>query len=237
MPAILLLFRRTRLLGSLIAAAVMTNVLMLNLAFDISVKLFSGFLLFLSSLIISVDFNKLYSFFITEKTIELKEKWHPKINPKLYWSFKIILLILLVMNGLFPFVKSGNYNDDFAPRPYLHGAYEVEQFVLNGDSLAPLTNDKKRWRRIFIHRRSYFIVQNMQDKMKDFKLNIDKGKGLLILKDYDNSESQLNFQYSNKDSILIINGRLKGNEVSIIAQKLDLSKLPLSNPKFHWTVQ
>ena len=143
----------------------------------------------------------------------------------------------MVINGLFPFIKSGNYNDDSAPRPYLHGAYEVEQFVLNGDSLAPLTNDKKRWRRIFIHRRSYFIVQNMQDKMKDFKLSSDKEKGLLILKDYDNSESQLNFQYSNKDSILIINGRLKGNEISIIAKQLDLSKLPLSNPKFHWTVQ
>ncbi len=36
---------------------------------------------------------------------------------------------------LFPYVSSGTMNDDKAERPFLHGAYQIEHFTMNDDSL------------------------------------------------------------------------------------------------------
>ena len=44
-PAFLLFFKRTRMLGGLISFAVLLNVLMINIGFDITVKILSSFLL------------------------------------------------------------------------------------------------------------------------------------------------------------------------------------------------
>ena len=238
-PAVLLLFKRTRLLGAIISFAVMANVLMLNFGFDISVKIFSGFLLFASWLIISPNIGRLYQFFVLQKVSQL-QAWRPnfinKFQKRGYLLSKTLLLLLLLFNGLLPYLQTGVYNDDIAPRPYLHGAYAVESFVINGDTLPALQTDKIRWQRIFVHRRGYLIIQNMQNKMKDFKLLVDKNKKLLYLTDYEENQYNFQFHYQPKDSILTLKGSLRNNQIGLIAKQLDLSKLPLLNPSFHWTV-
>jgi hypothetical protein len=52
LPAVFLLFRRTALLGSLLAFAVMLNIVMLNFCYDVPVKLYSLNLLLLSMFLI-----------------------------------------------------------------------------------------------------------------------------------------------------------------------------------------
>ena len=63
LPALFLLFRRTRMLGAVISFTVLLNVLMINFGFDISVKILSSFLLFLSLVILAPYAKKLFSFF------------------------------------------------------------------------------------------------------------------------------------------------------------------------------
>lgn len=238
-PALLLLFRRTRLLGAIIGFGVMLNVLMLNVGFDISVKVFSGFLLFCAWLIISPDVRRLYYFFILQKALP-STLWQPMFvdSPKkqVYFISKTLLIGLLILNSILPYLQTGVYNDDLAPRPYLHGAYIVENFVFNGDTLTPLTSDKVRWNRIFVHRRGYFIVQNMQDQFKDFELLINKSKKILLLTDYDSIQYPFQFDYAEADSLLQLRGTWKNNRIELYAKRLDMRKLPLLNPSFHWTV-
>jgi hypothetical protein len=64
LPALLLLFRRTALLGSLIAFAVMLNVVMLNFCYDVPVKLYSLNLLLLSTFLILPDASRLFRIFV-----------------------------------------------------------------------------------------------------------------------------------------------------------------------------
>lgn len=62
--AVLLLFRRTRLLGALVSAAVLTNVVVLNFTYDVPVKLFSAHLLAMAVALIALDARRLVAFFV-----------------------------------------------------------------------------------------------------------------------------------------------------------------------------
>jgi uncharacterized membrane protein YphA (DoxX/SURF4 family) len=66
-PAVLLLFRRTTLLGALIMFVVMLNVFLVNVFFDVCVKLNSGIYTVLSMYILLQEFERLWNFFIANK--------------------------------------------------------------------------------------------------------------------------------------------------------------------------
>ena len=69
-PAFLLLWKRTRMLGAIISVGVLGNILVLNYSFDITVKLLSS-LLFLSSIyILSKYFNLLWSVLISNQNFQ-----------------------------------------------------------------------------------------------------------------------------------------------------------------------
>jgi hypothetical protein len=63
-PAVFLLFRRTALLGALTSFAVLLNVVMLNLCYDVPVKLYSLNLLLLSAVLILPESRRLLRFFL-----------------------------------------------------------------------------------------------------------------------------------------------------------------------------
>jgi len=64
-PALLLLFRRTALLGALMMFVVMLNVFLINIFFDVCVKINSGIYTALSFYLLLQEFPRLWSFFIT----------------------------------------------------------------------------------------------------------------------------------------------------------------------------
>ncbi len=66
-PAVLLLFRRTALLGALLMFVVMLNVFLVNIFFDVCVKLNSGIYTVLSMYLLLQEFNRLWNFFIANK--------------------------------------------------------------------------------------------------------------------------------------------------------------------------
>ncbi len=229
-PALLLIFPRTRTLGALIAFGVMVNVFMLNMGFDISVKLFSAFLIFLCLNVLSAEFRNLYLFFLSDLPIKRNLIGISRKNI----IYRSIIGLFLIINGMFPFLLAGNFNDDLAPRPDLNGAYEINQFVLNGDSLAPMINDKFRWKRIFVHRRGYFIIQNMQDKMTDYKLKIDETNNILEITDYRNFDLKYSFNIIRNGDSMSLKGNFIGKDIYLKAVRIDLKKLPISNNNFHW---
>lgn len=189
-PAILLLFRPTRLLGAIIAFGVMLQVVMINMGFDITVKCLSSFLLLLSSFLIYPHIPQLIAFFLKGKPAQLSfsdSLPFPKYPTKLYFLLKYSLVALILLETLYPFLLSNNWNDDKATRQPYHGAYQVENFWLNGESLS--CENTKTWKRVFFHRKSYFIIQNQQDKMQDYACDFDTISGKLSL--YDTNQEEI----------------------------------------------
>lgn len=66
-PAVLLLFRRTTLIGSILMFTVMLNVFLVNIFFDVCVKLNSGLYTVLALYILLQETRRLWTFFFTNR--------------------------------------------------------------------------------------------------------------------------------------------------------------------------
>ena len=235
---VLLFSRKTRRIGALFSFGILLNVVMVNFSFDISVKLFSLFLLLLSILLIIPHATSLKDFFLTGKPARRENVFItiPGKRKTIYAIFKTMLVLFLTWSVLSTYVLSGNFNDDRANRPKFHGAYEVVHFTRNGDTLPPLLTDKYRWQRAFVHRRGYFVIQAMNDQMKDYQLSVDTlSKTWKILDERTGGEEVLHYiELPNGD--LSISSMLSNDSVEILLKKLDLSKMNLMRREFNFTM-
>lgn len=221
---ILLLFRKTRLPGGLFSFAVMLNVVMINFSFDISVKIFSSFLLLLSVIIISPHIKRLYFFVVQEKVINItmySPVFSSLVQRRTYLTIKLFVLAIIFYNALAIYFISGNFNDDLAKRPLFHGAYDVKE-------------NASGWKRVFIHRRGYFIIQTQDERMYDFKLEYDTTGKKLILENYI-TKNKYEYPYAQNGENTLLLTKLTDSS-QIILEKLDLTRLPLLKNEFHWTI-
>jgi hypothetical protein len=237
--AILLLFRRTRLVGALFAFGIMVNVVMINFSFNISVKIYSCFLLLLSAIIIAPNIKRLYSFFINNNA-DKQENWKPVYSIRrtkwLYITLKSVILIWMISSILSEYIRSGHFNDDKAERIAFHGSYEIPVFVSNGDTLLPLTTDNLRWRRLFIHRDGYLIAQSMNDDMQDYLFESDTLHHTWTIQREDDGGIAV-FDYRQPDdNTILLSGTINGDSLFMQLDKIDLEQLPVMQKEFNWTI-
>ncbi|MEO6611415.1 MAG: hypothetical protein ABIT05_04760 [Chitinophagaceae bacterium] len=239
LAGILLLFRKTRLIGSLLAISILLNIVAVNLSYNINVKIFSCFLLWLALLVMAPAAKRLYNFFFTGNKMPAAA-WEPQyVSPvmsRVYITGKVLVIGYMLWCLLVVYIKSGNFNDDQATRPPFHGAYEVISFSKNNDTLPPLLSDTYRWKRVFIHRRGYFIIQFMNDDMQDYDLYCDTlKKAWYIQKTTDKTEAVLQYRQTT-DTTIRLTSKIGIDSLHIDLLRIDLSKLPLLQKEFSWTV-
>lgn len=232
-PALLLLFSRTRVLGLLLLSGVLLNVIFVNFGFDISVKLYSCFLLLLCILLLAAFFKDLIDFFILNKSATLLRMTGKNVivSTSVRYFIKAILIVFFFTESVLPYVQSGNFNDDNLPRMELHGAYEILKMQHQNKTT---TDFGKKIKRIFIHRHNYFILQYEDDTMEDFNLEIFPSKNEFILTNYDGDPIHVLYENSKENATLKLN--FSELDLIVYAKALPWKEMPLLQPLFHWTV-
>lgn len=229
---LLLLWGRTRLLGGLLALAVLANVLALNIGFDISVKLWSGFLLGLAGLVAGPGLRTLWAGLVVGR-------WVPPTRPprppgwqgRGVGALRGLLLAGLLLETAGPTLQSGSLNDDTAPRPALHGAYAVRPDGPPGPLAPPAgPHSAPLPRRLFVHRRGYLITQSPADEFRSYRLRY--APGCLLLRDEAGRPGEL--RYRRDSAGLHLRGTLGGpDSVRWLLRGLPWRGLPLLRPG-HW---
>lgn len=225
--ALLLCFHRTRPGGALLAFTIMINVVAVNFAFNISVKVYSSLLLLFAAWLCYME----------------RERWWRPLFAKTIAStsrqrlLSVAAVVIILLFTLFPYFQSGRYNDDAVIRPPFHGAYDVTVFIRNQDTLPPLITDDFRWRRVFIHRRGYLVTQMMDDHMQDYSFGSDTVNHEWLLQDPETGEENV-FAYSRPDTEgpLFISGVMKGDTITAMLQPADWKNKPLLGSPFTWTI-
>jgi hypothetical protein len=229
LPAILLLFKKTRNLGVLIAIGVFIHVFALNIGFDISVKFFVCFLL-LMSCFLAYPFAYNLWLFLSNQPVKKIPTSKPIVgNLKTKNWLKAILIVGICLESLYPFIKTGNFNDDLSPRPIYHGAYQVESVIKGIDTLSQQSVNLKR---IFIHRDNYLIFQDTNDQFEDFYFELNGSNTRMKVMDYNQQVKNYSISFNQKTQILT----LKNEQQQIICKALSWKKMALLQPLFHWTV-
>ena len=139
---VLLLFRRTSTFGTFYAAGVFTNVLAMNIAYDIPVKLFSLHLLIICLILLAFEYRRIINFFILNRNAENGNLYEIKFPKK--WMRIAALAGKLIFIGNFFFLEMHNGYNQYAQeklipdsKPIRSGMYDVTTYVLNGDTFPP----------------------------------------------------------------------------------------------------
>lgn len=235
---VLLIWRRTATLGAFIVIGVMTQVAMMNLMFDIPVKLFSIHLIVIAGVIFMTDIKRFTAVFIKNKPAESYDFYYP-INTKSFHkttrNLKLILLpIILVVGCILSYL--GNLNiSDVNHRPELYGIWETKTFVRNNDTVPPLVTDSHRWRYLLIERKDKAIVKTMTDKLVNHTFITDTLDNRISVYSQYGIKDSLNFQYTLENSkYLKLFGTLENDSLVITLIKKDLNKYPLKSRGFRW---
>lgn len=152
---LLLLFRPSIPLGALAAAGAFANVVLINLGYDVPVKLYSLHLFFCSAYLLAHDAKRLVGFFMLNRGGPPTRAWDPPFSigrlRYLRWGAKAMLLYFIL---IMPFVNGyARYKQNrivVATKPFAVGLYDVQKYVVNGVVVPPFVGDSMRWRDVVI---------------------------------------------------------------------------------------
>jgi hypothetical protein len=193
LPALLLFHRRTALLGAVLAAVVLANVVALNWCYDVPVKLYSTHLLVAALALLLPWRGPLWSLFVANRSCEppdlavVRVAW---LRATLTVAGALLvaahLLTLHVEHAAF---AAGQATKD-GPKPVLHGVWEVESMKVERPSADPAgvpafgevpPSDATRWRRLVIGsgRRAY--AEDLAGARIEFDYGEDLAAGVVTL--------------------------------------------------------
>jgi hypothetical protein len=151
---LLLLRRNTITLGLMIATGAFTNVWLINLSYDVPVKLYAMHLLLASVFLLVLDARRLIAFLVLNRAApgttayepHYRERWH-------HWAAASAKGLILIGVLVLPVINTyGRYRTmvDAPAGPIAAGVYDVPLFVRNGDTVPLLVADSLRWHDLII---------------------------------------------------------------------------------------
>jgi hypothetical protein len=236
LAATLLLFRRTSTLGALIGAAVMTNVFMLNMSFDIPVKQYSFHLLLGCAALAAFDAPRLLNVFIRQRVAEPRTHVDLFVTPRSRLVARVVGVALAF--GMITTQLHGNYRlfregGRGSPRGPLNGVFEVEQVVKNGQVQPGLLTDATRWRRLSVSGLAA-SVRFATDSLAMFRLATDTATHTATFSAGRNAP-KLVTAYAFPDSAhLTLRGRIDADSVEMTFRRRPESSYLLVSRGFHW---
>jgi uncharacterized membrane protein YphA (DoxX/SURF4 family) len=232
-PGLLLLFRRTTTLGALLGAATMTNVAVLNFAYDVPVKLFSLHLLTALIIIAAPDLRRLFNVLVLNRPVPAVTLREQPLTRRWAWA-KAAFIALLVGGNILGAYQSWYRFGPGAPRPEVAGVYDVESFALDGEARPPLWTDTTRWRRVLVSHRGFLVVQSMGDRNERFSYKYDEGARTLQLTGFGTKEA-FTLVATESDAGLVVEGPFRhGRQVRVELKKQPDRSFPLQTRGFHW---
>lgn len=230
----LLLFKKTSALGSLMAIAVLTNVLILNIAYDTLVKTLLAHFILIGFFILAPNIKRVFIFFVLNKPSALTTIPTPFHQNKFKWVAYSLKFIFI---GLFTFLCAKQFSEmaDAQTKTYyggIDGIYDIKEYYRNQERLLPLTTDTVRWKRIVINKFNYLSVQFMNDSILQYSIQPDSINKSIALSLWNDStfKSKLNYTLNNTGDYLF-EGVYKKDSIWFISRKVDLQTYPLLKDK------
>lgn len=229
-----LFFNRTKALGSLIVIGVMTNVVMMEFSYDVSLKLISIHLLLISFLVLSPDIQRIIDFFIFHKTISLTNSVN-NIDKRWLRISRVVLKSIIIVG----FTSSIIYtyrSVPSSPKSHLYGVYIAERFILNNDTANVSKVEENGWNKMIIDNDyNYTQIITIDDSTTYYKAIIDTTRQTLQLTVFNDTATKYLFVYREKPGdYLELSGKLNGDDVSITFKRKNIRKYRLVSRGFNW---
>jgi hypothetical protein len=237
---LLLVFRRTTLLGALVTAGVMTQVVMLNFCYDVPVKLLSSHLLGMAIFLALPDMKRLWDFFVLGRAItpapvrpRFKRRWLNWSLPSATAGLFLLLTFQTLMADYSAFAASGG----FSPTPRLHGVWDVVDVERDGQAISP--TDPARWSAVLIQNGGFGAAIGFKPgvgpaswKMVEI---VENARHMTLTDIQDTTIPSVTLTYDEPASgMLVLSGTIDGKNLRVTLRRAPPERLRLVNRGFHW---
>jgi hypothetical protein len=229
----LLLWRRTTTLGALIVFAAMSNVLAMNVSYDVSVKMLAGHLLLMSAILLAPELPRLVSFFVLNRPTEAvpvpafvgdlrRARWLAAVGS--------LYAVYAVGTVVWTNVSLGAYAHSGQPAP-LAGIYDVESL---GQSALQVTSgsDGGRWHRVAIEPTGFMTIRFSDDRTESYLTVADSnGNRLVVMRPSGSRDPRFDYRnyYIPFAKALIDEAAQRNSDRSVLAvERVDAARFRLS---------
>lgn len=246
--AILLLIPRTALLGALLALIDMSQVVVLNMTFDVPEKISSTHLLLMSLVLLAPESRRLLGVLLLNRTTDPSSTPYPfrtarsrRVAALAQVALGIWMAVALVLGGLHAW-KSGGPD---RPKPALYGIWSVSRYIRDGYPVPPLLDDETRWKKVVFDYPNAVTYQRMDDTLVTVPADVDAvghrirliagtaQAGYAVVERTRNPLGTLTFQQPAPDKA-VLSGELDGHQVTLVLDRIDPNRFPQRSTSFHW---
>ena len=235
---LLLVVPRTATLGALICLADMIQVFMLNMTYDVPVKLFAFHLVLLSCFLLAPDLRRLAGVLLTDRAIppsSSAQLFRGARANRIALAAQVVLGLWLVGMNVSAAREAWRTFGAGSRHSPLYGIWEVSRMSVDGQLRPPLLTDSGRWRRAIFDFPSGVVLQRMDDSFAYYPGSVSISDQMLVLTNRGDRNWSANFKFQRPvREQLILDGRMENHSVHIELQLTDRGKFLLVRRGFHW---
>jgi hypothetical protein len=235
LAGLLLTTRRTTLLGSLITLAAMTQVFVLNMCFDVPVKLYSLNYLILALVLLTPDLPRLIDGFFLGKAVAAMSL-PPCLGSARFDRLARALRTLLVVALVYGQVRGSHerWNDMYggAPAPVL-GRWELVSMEV--DKSEPAENDPMNWRWLDFSNRRHVRLAGPKPPTVFYSITWDTESKKLTFTKVRTPTWSATFRYDVPEpDRLELKGSMDGKAISATLKRAPAKRYALMDRGFNW---
>jgi hypothetical protein len=240
---LLLFLPRTAVLGAAVSLASMAQVLLMNMTFDIPVKLLSLHLLLMSLVLLAPYLRRLVNVFV------LQGACGPLTQPSLFtedrknrvatWIQVAIGMWVALSGGYDRWVVWQEQYSPSSPKSELYGIWDVQDFTVDGQPVPPLLTDENRWQRLVFDDPEAATYQRMDGELVPVNADFLPDGALELTAEADaTGGSERPFATfaiaQSAPDRLSLRGKLHDRAVAINLERVDPNSFTLRSRGFHW---
>ncbi len=243
LAGLLLLVPQLTTLASLITIGVMSNVLMLNLCYDVPRKIYSIQIILICTFLLLPQLRRLANLFVFNRPVEparelplfTSQQWNSSALA-FQIGFGVLVLGLASYQARMDEVQARTHLG-----PAFRGIWYVDDFVLDNVPHPALLTDKERWRHLVLDTPDVINLQMMDESLQQYSLHLDEQQNKLMFAQWGSQRWKGDFSLDNSQpDRMTLTGELDDRPLIVHLRRLELSdpkKFLLINRGFHWVNQ
>jgi uncharacterized membrane protein YphA (DoxX/SURF4 family) len=243
---LLLLFRRTTTLGALVLATALTNVVMLNLCYDVPAKINSLHYLAMAIFLLVPELGRLANLLVLHRPTQVALR--PLVLPSRWMrNTRGILKYGIIAYILFSAVKPGVERLTRDPAPWYNGSWDITAFNRDGNDVPATAANPTRWKRLEVRpyaQKNYVRWHSIDGSYSDlYALSIDEKAQTMTLAPDSRIEATkpgrltgpATITYTRLDADhLLLAGKVGSDTLSMQLQRVVARDALLMSRGFHW---
>ncbi|WP_067676282.1 DoxX family protein [Nocardia miyunensis] len=239
LAGLMLFIPRTALLGAMLSLVDLAQVFVLNMTFDVPVKILSAHLLLASSVLLAPEARRLVTVLLLGRAAGPSTAPYPFRTPRarrIATLVQVLLAIWVVVGLCHMQWQTWHSYGPGRPKPPLYGIWTVTRFTRDGQDVPPLVTDRDRWYRVIFDSTGELDFQHMDGTLDGVLATVDPAAHRITITagpKRPGPTGELTFQQPAPDRA-VLTGALNGHPVSIDLEHFDADRLPLRSSGFHW---